>query len=295
MTGEQPYKDHELVSAGELHGNIRSLFLGRANSALGDFASTHHVDRSALTLAADDAATVVATLRPQFEAVIDPVARRARRTAELRRCLDEQLAVLDAARDEPRVLVNGPAGSGKSMLAVELAQERAARGERVLFLTYNNLFHGWASERCEAINERVAGHVEARTITGVLREAAGIRDDATDIDFDALPMQALPTLEAQFSDGGRWDFVIVDEAQDILRGQFSFCLDALVEGGLAGGSWTVFGDFDNQAIYGGNDELRGGALLRDLGAEFRPVYLSANCRNTPVHATDACMLGGVRP
>ena len=52
---------------------------------------------------------------------------------------NEQYEVLDyfTLNDNPRILVNGSAGSGKTQCAVYIAQELAAEGKRVLLVCYN--------------------------------------------------------------------------------------------------------------------------------------------------------------
>ena len=80
-------------------------------------------------------------------------------------------------------------------------------------------------------------------------------------------------------------------------------LDLTLDGGLAGGHWRLFGDFDWQRIYDPEaltvDEfLDPPAAARAAGAE--PVSaarcaLRINCRNTPRVAALAVACGGVRP
>jgi hypothetical protein len=43
--------------------------------------------------------------------------------------------------------------------------------------------------------------------------------------------------------------LVIDEAQDLLEDEYLDVLDLLVKGGLAGGRWAFFGDFERQAIY----------------------------------------------
>ena len=55
---------------------------------------------------------------------------------------DQQLAILKMLRTQKRLLIDGVAGSGKTLLAVMLAKEHAMQGKKVLFTCYNqNLAH----------------------------------------------------------------------------------------------------------------------------------------------------------
>lgn len=53
------------------------------------------------------------------------------------RLLDEQAGILDFLDEQLTAAVNGAAGTGKTMIAVEKARRHAAVGERVLFLCFN--------------------------------------------------------------------------------------------------------------------------------------------------------------
>ena len=53
------------------------------------------------------------------------------------RLLDEQAGILDFLDEQLTAAINGAAGTGKTMIAVEKARRHAAAGERVLFLCFN--------------------------------------------------------------------------------------------------------------------------------------------------------------
>ena len=66
------------------------------------------------------------------------------------------------------------------------------------------------------------------------------------------------TLPLQFSDqidrnnlSEFYDYLVIDEAQDILSKPYKLsALNKIVKGGLAEGTWSFFGDFNEQLIYG---------------------------------------------
>ena len=58
--------------------------------------------------------------------------------AVFHRMLDEQSGILNFLTEQRSAVVNGAAGTGKTMIAVEKAVRHAADGERVLFLCYNS-------------------------------------------------------------------------------------------------------------------------------------------------------------
>ena len=52
--------------------------------------------------------------------------------------LKEQASVLNFLEEQKTAVINGAAGTGKTLVAVEKAKRQAARGEKVLFLCFNN-------------------------------------------------------------------------------------------------------------------------------------------------------------
>lgn len=58
--------------------------------------------------------------------------------AVFHRMLDEQSGILNFLTEQRSAVVNGAAGTGKTMIAVEKAVRHAADGEKVLFLCYNS-------------------------------------------------------------------------------------------------------------------------------------------------------------
>ena len=56
---------------------------------------------------------------------------------DLQQATEQQIAILRMLRTQPRLLVEGCAGSGKTLLAVCLAREHAALGKSVLLTCFN--------------------------------------------------------------------------------------------------------------------------------------------------------------
>lgn len=70
-------------------------------------------------------------LRPNFEAVIPLHVSADAVNCQLAKLEDEQLQLLDAVEDSDRVLCSGGAGTGKTLLGLELARRWAAAGANV--------------------------------------------------------------------------------------------------------------------------------------------------------------------
>lgn len=62
------------------------------------------------------------------------------------RLLKEQSAILNFLTEQKTAVINGAAGTGKTMIAVEKAQRHANQGEKVLFLCYNSKLKNYLAE-----------------------------------------------------------------------------------------------------------------------------------------------------
>ena len=239
-----------------------------------------------------DCDAIVRILRPDFEAFQSPRQRRRQVSDELKHYTQEQFEALDAMTRNPRVIFEGPAGTGKTLLAIESARRAAADGKKTLLVCFNRLLGRWLRSETESL----AGSVAAGTLHAHMLSLAGLdHPPQTEPDFwtEELPRLALDRLLAA-EGGDSFDLVIADEAQDLLDDRNLDILDLSLAGGLSGGEWRLFGDFERQSIYGSTssslDSFRGG---RGAGA---PLYsLRTNCRNTPRVATLVRLLSHLDP
>jgi hypothetical protein len=218
---------------------------------------------------------IAAVLRPRFEVATALGDRRRDRDAQLFAFLDEQYTALDAMQDNQSVLFTGPAGSGKTLLAMEAARREVAQGRRGRLLCFNRLLgHRITADMCDLPGLKVGTlHQELLRLAGV-----GAPQPARETYWaETLPALAIEAL----LDGGEdpaEDFLIIDEVQDIARESFIDVLDLLVTGGLRNGRVLLFGDFERQAIFDGAD---GRELLKSSVANLSTHRLTANCRNLP--------------
>jgi len=225
-------------------------------------------------------ARAVDILRPSFEFTEPPKIRRYRREEEAQQFTQQQYHVLDTFAENPRCTIKGPAGTGKTFLAVEAARRLAADGSRVLLCCYNKLLGGWLKEETAGDELITAGTLHS--YMGRIAPASGRQrpggTDREDWFNQVLPELALEALLSE--DSPRFDALVVDEAQDLMRDVYLDVLDASLRGGLGSGRWLQFGDFTNQAIYYCDGE--GIDLLhRRTSSAPTSVTLAMNCRNVP--------------
>ena len=243
---------------------------------------------------------MVQIMRGDFEAVSCPrdIVRQAEQTIEV--LTEEQYSVLDALEDNERILVNGLAGTGKTVLAIEAARRASLAGSTVLLVCFNKLLGEWIAAEAAGIDAGEHGSVRAGHIHALMREIVG-RDapvgEGSEYWGKELPEQTLLSLWSN-ENAQKYDVLIVDEAQDILAAAYLDVLSELLVGGLAGGKWLIFGDFANQAIYLGGlgrtvDDLT--QVLAERCPHYAKHRLYVNCRNAERIATALTLVCGLSP
>ncbi|MDX8152084.1 NERD domain-containing protein [Patulibacter brassicae] len=195
-------------------------------------------------MSAETLDTVRNVLRASFDLVPSLGIRARGLSARLESLTEEQYSALDWVEDADRLLFAGGAGTGKTMLALEVARREAVRGARVLLTCQSPVLAAYLQTRAEG-----------GTVVAAL-------DDAEDV------------VEAE---GRRFDVVVVDEAQDVFSLHGVSMLDAVVEGGYEQGRWRCFYDLNNQAGLFGTFEVEAFEMLREAA---QTVPLRRNCRNT---------------
>jgi hypothetical protein len=172
---------------------------------------------------------------------------RSRMRSEQRVALDgKQLDVLDLAATNERVLIEGGAGTGKTLLAMESARRLAAAGRRPLLLCFTAPLGGFLERQLEGTGVH-AMHV--RKLAMNLITEAGL--DAGDLRKPEA-WESLSARAGELVSGAekRWDAVVVDEAQD-----FSLSDWALVNEIAGAGRLWAFSD-PQQAFWEDRDVER---------------------------------------
>lgn len=181
-------------------------------------------------------------LRPSFDRSPLLDARASALDVAFVRLTDEQYERIDIISDEPRVICNGGAGTGKTFLAMEIARRGRLLDRSVLYTCRSEVLAAF-------VRYQLAG-------TGVVVRAAS-------------------QLAA---DASTYDVALIDEAQDLMTFENLERLEPKIVGGLAEGKWVMFMDQNRQAhLYGDfdDDALQYVRSLHPVTAALR-----TNCRNT---------------
>ena len=223
---------------------------------------------------------------------------------ELLRLTLDQLNSLQRMGNNDRCLISGAAGTGKTVLAMELAKERCEAGETVALLCSNpNLsqrFEKWA----EKLSNENSGQILAGTPASLLSLVFEDNDFLKQNHMDRLQKYSeIETTEGspesettkRFSklettlrlgsldnaweefisdtiedlrDGGLcnyFDYLIIDEAQNLCHHVFLKLINELLKSGLVTGRWSMFGD-PNQDLVSFDSE-RGTDTLNESGGQ----------------------------
>lgn len=203
---------------------------------------------------------------------------------DLLRLTGDQMTLLDSLAAHNRAAIEGAAGTGKTVLAMEKARRLATTGKRVLLLCFNEPLARDLSQKADGF-EVETFHDFCRRLAGSAGlsgfEAQDPRVNDRRVYAEEAPMMLLEAL-ARLPDE-RYDAIVVDEAQDFLPDWWP-CLDEALRSRRES---TLYAFYDaNQDIYDGGPP---GAL------EVIEHKLVHNCRNTTRIAEYAAGLVGTEP
>lgn len=235
-------------------------------------------------------------LRPDLETALSLGGYLTGVDARLLQLTNDQIRTSRRLAANPRTVVRGAAGTGKSVIALERARQLSADGQRVLVLCFNQLLAGHV--RSALNGDPRAPKLKVQHVHSLYRdliESAGLlpRLDAEDqaspdffpVRFPELALEALCEHAVE-----PWDVLIVDEAQDLLTPQHLDVFDLLVKDGLRRGRWHLFLD-PLQNIYGVDVQEHVSRRLEEGAPTFDDLW--ENCRNTRQVAIQASIISGI--
>lgn len=233
-------------------------------------------------------------LRPDFDRVEMASASTWDAEQRIKSLTEEQYDVLDAVAENPICLVKGPAGTGKTNIAIEAARRLSLSGKRVLLACFNRQLGAWLRKSLDdqGLTTVVAGHVH-----GLLRERISRSSLSGDLPRDGEAESADLYGRLYFDLGAlaieeldeRFDAVIIDETQDFDAPRLSDVVQAWTEG-ASDPKTILFGDFTRQALYGTTGREQPEVRAAFPGAAV--FNLNVNCRNTKRIATQTDLMCG---
>ncbi|WP_168189889.1 NERD domain-containing protein [Brevundimonas sp. SGAir0440] len=214
-------------------------------------------------------------LAPEF-AVCEPLKLDVDAAGQvLARLTRQQIQILNGFAANPRAVIHGVAGSGKTMLGLQRARRFARDGCSVLFTCFNAELARWLNEQI-ANDEYDKGSLTIRHFHGLAAEIlkkAGLPldpvGDNTHYWDVVVPDQMATAAAALYPDDPPFDALVVDEAQDFSPGWW----DALAY--LTG----LGDDVPTWAFLDRDQSLRRDPVDPPL-ENAAILHLDTNCRNT---------------
>lgn len=185
-------------------------------------------------------------LRPDFEAVVSLHGSTDDVKTRIARLTEDQLKFIDIVEANSRVICSGGAGTGKTMLALELARRWCASGMRVALACHSL----W-----------LKNFLEGSAVPGLI-----------------VCLASSIHIAAKRAGIEKFDALIVDEGQDILNMDALAQLDGSLRDGISNGRWCFFHDINNQSGLCGFYEPDAYDYLESFGSTWIP--LTTNCRNS---------------
>ena len=196
-----------------------------------------------------------------------------RATKELCALTAEQYEVLESLSENPRTLISGVAGAGKTLIAMEQARRAYWEGKSVLYLCFNHNIAQYVAYQFE----KEGIYVDAVTLHAFMMHICNI-EWSSKMDTFFYEKQ-LPETFMGVAEIASYDLVIIDEGQDLLTDMYLGCINRVVQGGFQAGNWSIYYD-PNQNIFNSYTQLN--AMLSRLRSETYAMSwkLQTNCRNT---------------
>jgi len=229
-------------------------------------------------------------LRGDFERIRTIKERLEEFDKQVKSYTDEQYRILDHIPLNDRSVTQGSAGTGKTMIAMESAVRAALEGKSVFLTCFNRLIGEWMKKQLE--------EYEGITVSSLHRylfeESRGFDYDRTMENKQDFYSRYLPGLLTDIYTKGispKFDKLIIDEGQDLIREEYLDLFNSMLKGGLVNGQWEVYGDFERQAIFAQHSREEMFSLIKkyDNPSKF---LLKINCRNTKQIGEETSLISG---
>lgn len=197
---------------------------------------------------------IIKKLAPEFDLITYVGSEKDEKEYAFLRLTREQSTLLDYLVEQRKVTIQGPAGTGKTLIAIEEAKRLSLMNRKVLLLCFNHFLYEHLKTSINDIN------IECYNLNALLTKFTG----RTNIDIINAEWYLNQIKEKLY-----YDDIIIDEGQDFSDSVINFFDNYVDE---KEGKLYIFYD-KNQLIY-----QRGAVTWIDK-SECKLV-LSKNCRNT---------------
>lgn len=196
---------------------------------------------------------VINILAPEFDLIASPVNKKEEIEYALIKLTDEQTKMLDYLEEQKKATIQGTAGTGKTLIAIEEAKRLAKLGDKVLYLCFNKFLYK------SLLSEKIS-NLDINNLHSYLMQFNN------DLDNNKKIVDVLKGITPKYFD---YDDIIIDEGQDFPDDVIEF-FDSIASN--IKGKFFVFYD-KNQLLY--NDRYPAWIMNSEC-----KLLLTKNCRNT---------------
>ncbi|WP_440299913.1 NERD domain-containing protein [Huintestinicola butyrica] len=226
---------------------------------------------------ADEELIINKVLAPEFDLISISELKHDHSELVFKQMLKEQVALLNYLDEQNNAVINGMAGTGKTVIAIEKAKRHAISGEKVLFLCYNAFLKEHL--RTNYLNKYISFY----TIDGLACKLC----HSTKADYQKLKNVL---EEMYFNNSFPYDHIIIDEGQDFGRGNIceAEIIELLKSNVVDDGKHGTFYIF-----YDKNQLIQSEKIPNYIMESDCKLTLYRNCRNTQNIAMTSMRLLGL--
>lgn len=274
---EVNFRDRNLPGEGDINITLTSDSFGHIQECIEKIFEYDGQDKCTTNLSEKSVQKILdRVLAPSFNLISFQQMKNERNKNVFKRMLREQVALLNYLDEQNNAIINGLAGTGKTVMAVEKARRHSERDEKVLFLCYNTFLN-------EHLRETYPyPHVSYYTVAGLSQKLC------EKVDYKALQEKLTQMfLENTFP----YQHVIIDEGQDFGREEIDeieiieLLKENVIENELRNGTFYLFYD-KNQMV----QSKKVPKYIEDADCK---LTLYRNCRNTENIALTSLRLLGL--
>ena len=136
------FQGQVLPAEGDVNITLTSDSFGRIEECIENIFRYDGQDRRKTCLSENDAKRILErALAPTFSLISLQEIEKEHTKNVFKRMLKEQVSLLNYLEEQNNAIINGLAGTGKTVMAIEKARRHSEKGENVLFLCYNSFLN----------------------------------------------------------------------------------------------------------------------------------------------------------
>lgn len=285
------YEPWQILDHDVIHNDVEGFFQGLIRHSIQKHRGQKWFSQEDSLPTGNDLDSLCDFLRGDFERIRSIKERLTEFNAQAIAYTEEQFGILDSIELNERSVTQGSAGTGKTMIAIESAIRAAARGEKVFLTCFNRLIGDWMKKQVSEWEDNITA---SSLHNYLINESKGFDYDQRQKSRQDFYTRYLPGLLRDFFQKAiirKYDRLIIDEGQDLIREDYMRLFDSMITGGLANGRWEIYGDFEKQAIYAQFSKEQMFSLISRKGQPTK-FKLRTNCRNTRQIGEETSLISG---